>query len=265
MGGEKKPEQNEDGGEGHPSYGASHGTPSTSETTPKRPEERTADRVLFHMIAGLIHDVRTPLVAVRGYAKMMLEERAGTLTSTQREYLNIMIENTNRTIPLLKELSELTSVSPLAFEPIGIRDLWQDSIQCWKSRALAKSIQINEKVPSKPPVIRGNRHMLREAFEVLVSRAVKLAEPGGEIVIEFCAGEGEQVEVRISGFNAGVDSELLRGTSNERKPGGPSAQSPWETDAELSLVRDIIQLHGGQISGTSQDRGVSMLILTLPA
>ena len=217
------------------------------------------------MIAGLIHDVRTPLVAVRGYAKMMLEERAGTLTSTQREYLTIMLENTNRTIPLLKELSDLTSEPPLAFEPISIRDLWQDSLQNWKSGAVAKSIQIQEKGLSKSMVVRGNRHMLREAFEVLLSNAVKFTDPGGEIIVEFCGVEGEPVEVRISDIRAGVAWEPLRDTSNDSKSGGLSAPSRWETDAGLSLVRDIIQLHGGKISVSSQSRGVSTLIITLPA
>ena len=266
MRGNQEPKQNKHGDEGRPNSSASSGMPIPSKKTVlSRPEASTTDRVRSHMIAGLIHDVRTPLVAVRGYAKMMLEERAGTLTSTQREYLSIMLENTNRTIPLLKELSELTSEPAWAFEPLGIRDLWEDSLQDWKSRALAKSIQIQEKNLSNSLVVRGNKHMLREAFETLLSNAVKNTQQGGEIIVEFCSDEKEQVEARISEVPAEVAWEPLPDTSSESKTGGHSEHSPWESDAALSLVRDIIEIHGGNISVSCQDQGVSELIVTLPA
>jgi signal transduction histidine kinase len=59
-------------------------------------------------LTNLIHDLRTPLVAVRGYARMLLEERAGgVLNSTQREYLNIVLENTNQVIRMLNDAEHL--------------------------------------------------------------------------------------------------------------------------------------------------------------
>lgn len=61
------------------------------------------------LTAELIHELRTPLVVVRGYAKMLLEERAGPLNNTQREYLNIMVDNADRVVRLLRDLERRSS------------------------------------------------------------------------------------------------------------------------------------------------------------
>lgn len=55
-------------------------------------------------IRGLAHDLRTPFVSIRGYTRMVLEERVGPINSTQREYLTIVAENVDKVIRLLNEL-----------------------------------------------------------------------------------------------------------------------------------------------------------------
>jgi signal transduction histidine kinase len=215
-------------------------------------------------MADLIHDIRTPLVAVRGYAKMMLEERAGSVNPTQREYLGIVVENTNRTVQLLKDLAHLATEPPLSFESIGVRDLWQDASKLWRSRAQAKAIQIQEKIPSESLAIRGNRHMLKQVFEVLLSNAVRSAEPGGEIAVEFSGRGGEAIEVRISDAGTGVIVEPAGALSGQSEAAEAQPGNPEEREADFSLVRDIIRLHGGQISVAGEGRGGSTLIFTLP-
>jgi hypothetical protein len=57
--------------------------------------------------ANLVHDIRTPMVAVRGYTRMLLEEREGPLNPTQREYLTIVLENAQKVIRLLNDSERL--------------------------------------------------------------------------------------------------------------------------------------------------------------
>ena len=62
------------------------------------------DQTKSEAIASLAHDLRTPFVSIRGYTRMILEERVGPINSTQREYLTIVAENTDKAIRLLNEL-----------------------------------------------------------------------------------------------------------------------------------------------------------------
>jgi len=62
------------------------------------------DQPQSEAIQSLAHDLRTPFISIRGYTKMVLEERVGPVNSTQREYLTIVAENANKAIRLLNEL-----------------------------------------------------------------------------------------------------------------------------------------------------------------
>src|SRR5687768_17481584 len=83
-------------------------------------EAASADR-----IATIAHDLRTPFMSIRGYTKMVLEERAGPITSTQREYLGIVADNAGRVLQLLDELQELAFQKQLAPEELNLADVWQ--------------------------------------------------------------------------------------------------------------------------------------------
>jgi len=56
--------------------------------------------------SGYIHELRTPMVAIRGYVNLMLEGHSGALSETQRKYLTIAAENTERVLQAIKKLEK---------------------------------------------------------------------------------------------------------------------------------------------------------------
>jgi hypothetical protein len=56
-------------------------------------------------ISDSLHNLRTPLVSLQGYTRIVLEERVGPLNALQREYLQIVMDSTHRIVGLLNELS----------------------------------------------------------------------------------------------------------------------------------------------------------------
>ena len=213
-------------------------------------EAEPLDQTRSDLIANLAHDLRTPFVSIRGYTKMMLEERAGPINSTQREYLTIVAENTNRVIQLLNDLLQLATKQPLRLEPFDVCDLWREILGLRRPRALGKSIRIMELVPAEPLVILGDRQKLMEVFAELLSNAVKITDQGGEIIVEVSNSNPDDITVKISGT----------GQSETSKPG-----SHDNLGTGLSVVHDVIQSHGGRISVSSKTgEGIAFLI-TLPA
>ena len=221
---------------------------------------RSADQVRLELLADLAHDLRTPLTSARGYAKMLLEEKVGALSSIQQEYLGIIVQSMNRMIPLLNDLASLATAESLSFEPLDLADLWHDSLELWKTHAQIKSIQIREMVPAESLLIRGDRQKLKQAFEELLSRMVRSTEPGDEIVIELLYEGGEAAAVSISGGPA--DNPKAADSLNPSRSESKSDQP--EMDMGLTLVQRIIRLHGGQMSIEKNARGGSIFALTLP-
>ena len=213
-------------------------------------EAEPLDETRSGLIANLAHDLRTPFVSIRGYTKMMLEERAGPINSTQREYLTIVAENTNRVIQLLNDLLQLATKQPLRLEPFDVCSLWGEVLGLVRPSALGKSIRIMERIPAEPLVILGNRQKLMEVFAELLSNAVKFTDQGGEIIVEVSNNNPGDTTVKISGT----------GQSEASTPG-----SHDNLGTGLSAIHDVIQSHGGRISVSNKTgEGVAFLI-TLPA
>jgi signal transduction histidine kinase len=222
------------------------------------------DQVLSRPIANLVHDLRTPLVSIRGYTKMILEERAGPINDVQREYLTIAAENTNRVIQLLNDLSKLTSQS-LHFEAFDASDLWRESLVLAAPRALNRSIKIAERIPPAPAMIYGDRQKLTEGLADLLFHAIKITEQGREIVGELSSSQDGEVAIAISNIGVGTPAELLNKVFSGAAQGESSSSNAGESlGAGLAVLQDIIRLHGGRISVSSKaGEGVTVSV-TLP-
>ena len=80
------------------------GIASISET-PAQPKEILISDSGMDWIADRLHDLRTPLVALRGYLRMVLEQRVGPLNNVQQEYLQVVLDSADRMVQQLNEFS----------------------------------------------------------------------------------------------------------------------------------------------------------------
>ena len=218
------------------------------------------------LIADLAHDLRTPFVSIRGYTKMILEERAGPINSTQREYLSIVAENTIRAIQLLNDLLAVATSQPLRLETMDVRDLWQEARGILKPRAQAKSLRITERIPPEPLLVAGDREKLMEVLAEIFSHTIKFTDPGAEIFVELSNHDKETITVRISDAKAETPAKLLDADSRLNNPPGRSTPGAYDgLSTGFSMVREIIQSHGGRISVSNQDESGVGFFISLPA
>src|SRR5205814_3308773 len=68
-------------------------------------------RMRSHLQANVAHDLRTPLGTIRGYARMILDGRTGEVNDTQRKYLQIVTDNTNRLITLISWMGYIADLN----------------------------------------------------------------------------------------------------------------------------------------------------------
>ena len=228
------------------------------------------DPTRSHLIANLVHDLRTPLVSIRGYTKMVLEERAGPITSTQKEYLTIAVENTNKVVQLLNNLQQVAESQPLRFEVFDMRELLQDSSRAVRDQAIGNSGKIEERIPSEAFFVFGDKQKLTEVFTSLLSDAIKGAQ-GGDVSVELSGGKRREVAISISHKAAEISGASLGKTSmNRDQPCNDqrlaSRSATGETlGADFTAIQDIIRLHGGQFSlSDNTGEGVAYSI-TIPA
>jgi signal transduction histidine kinase len=218
---------------------------------------RSPEDVRFQVISDYLHDLRSPLVALRGYSRMVLEERAGSLNSAQKEYLGIVVENTNRVVRVLNELAQVAALEPLSFRLVDARELIRVFLLRWRPRLLSRSIQLREALPPESCFLRGDYKKLGEAFDDLFCRLAESANPGAEIVVEMSRSEA-QIQIRISG---GLETawDVLPST------GTSASTSPGDRAGGMSLAESVIRLHGGHMEAGNDSGSSASLTVVVPA
>jgi signal transduction histidine kinase len=198
---------------------------------------------------------------------MVLDERAGPINSTQREYLTIVSENSNRLVSLINWISNLVQLTGerLRLEFVDLRELWRESRRTIQATATERSIKIVEKIPSEPFTVLGDREKLAQVFNTLLQNAVKFTDPGGEISVEFSGAPEDNRTVRISDTGVGIPPELLEKIFDRyHATDNPPQRGQDTAGMGFSLVHDIIRLHGGKIVVTSKVGEGSSFVFTLP-
>ena len=209
-------------------------------------------------VSNVTHELKTPLVTVRGYCEMLLKGRLGPLADTQRKALETMSRNVHRLLGMiqdilqfghLKQQGELT-LSRVRFNVVELAQrLAADFEPLLAERRQALEFEMTGRVIEAV----ADREQIAHVLSNLISNACKFTPPEGRITIavrEIRSG-AVRVEVRDTGPGIppdehGVVFERFRQAdgSQRRRFGG--------TGLGLAIVREILQAHGTSIQLASR-------------
>jgi len=223
----------------------------------------------WHVQANVAHDLRTPLAAIRGYARMILDGRGGEINDTQREYLRVVTENTNRLINVVNWMSHIAELTAQHFNltTFDLRDVWAEVISGNKQTLAAKSIALTQRAPDDTFEIIGDRESLFYVFNELVGAAAKVANTGSAITVEFSRGREREIMVKISATGSANAPEILSKVFERSFNSNVKAGAAVSDDAGINLAGayDAIGMHGGRLFVNTTSGQVSTFLFTLPA
>jgi len=199
--------------------------------------------------SNIAHDLRTPLGAIRGYARMILDGRAGDTNDTQRDYLRIITENTNRVINIANWMSYVADLGgqPIAVGAFDLRELWAESVRAAQGLFSSKALTFTQRIPQESFEIIADREKLGFALKEILSVAVKLSKAGSAITAEFSQGRQREVIVKITAKASGIRAEALNGIFDHSTSMPGVSKPDKERQMSLSNVHDVIGMHGGRL------------------
>lgn len=224
-------------------------------------ELRRLDAMKSDLLGNVTHELQTPLVSIRGYTEMIAKARLGPVTEEQKKGLTLSLRNIDRLIGMIdnlvafssreKEYGRLTLSSfPLA-EVVAearatVASQLTDNGLCWESAI--------------PPglAVEADRDRIVQVFLNLSANAIKFTGRGGTLRVEARVGEQGRAQVVFSDTGAGIPSgELDRIFERNYQAGGNDERSARPGGAGgsgigLSIVRDILRMHGCRIHVTSE-------------
>jgi len=212
---------------------------------------------------NVAHDLRTPLTRLRGVAELALEGEPDPQAS--RDALLDAMEESDRVLTMLNTLMDIseaeTGLMKLDLQPVRLDEVARDATELFEFVAQEKSIAVATEL-SPDLSVRADRNRLRQVLVNLLDNAVKYSEPGGrgELSADLRADE---VVITVRDIGAGIPAEEIPRIW-QRLYRGDKSRSQRGLGLGLSLVRAIINAHGGRIEVQSTVGKGSSFIIHLP-
>ena len=203
------------------------------------------------------HEFKTPIVSIAGFAKLL---KSGDLTDDERaEYINIIEEESLRLSDMANNVLNLTKIeNQTILSGLTTFNLSEQIRTCflileskWANRDLDFSLDFDEYE------VRANEEMLKQVWLNLIDNALKFTPEGGRIAVTI----ERTFQLTVSVFNSGsfVSEENRERIFRKFYQGDPSHATKGN-GVGLSVVRAIVELHGGAVSCSSDEEGTTFTV-----
>jgi signal transduction histidine kinase len=221
----------------------------------RRAEEalRELDRMKSEFVSNVSHELRSPLHAIRGFTKLLLEGKVPQ-PEIQREFLSVIDKQSQRLGVLIDGLFDLSRLESGRFQiqkqRLSIRDVIHKAVESFYSLASDKGIVISEDIPATLPEIEADGERISQVMVNLLSNAIKFSNGGRSVIVKGGAKDGELV-VQVTDRGIGITKEAMPHLF-ERFYRTEDSMARGGTGLGLYISRQIIEAHGGRIWAESK-------------
>ncbi len=228
---------------------------------------RQIDRMKDEFLANTSHELRTPLNGIIGIAESLLDGATGRLPEATRANLSMVVTSGRRLSHLVDDILDFSKLKghqiDLRTAPVGLRPLVEAVLSLSEPLAAAKQLALVDEVPEDLPAVAGDENRLQQILHNLIGNGIKFTE-SGEVRVG-AVRRGELVEVAVADTGIGIAPEKLgRIFESFEQADGSSARAHGGTGLGLTITRQLVELHGGEIRAESEPGEGSRLIFTLP-
>ena len=230
-------------------------------------QAQEANRIKDEFLATLSHELRTPLTAIYGWASMLA---AGTLEGAEAKRAVAAIErNARAQRQIVEDVLDVSRIITgklrLEMQPVELRALVQDAVESVRPAAEAKGVYLSTLLARDVGEVTGDPDRLQQVMWNLLSNAVKFTPAGGRVEVEL-RGEGTRAALRVGDTGEGIAPDFLPHVFDRfRQADMGTTRQHGGLGLGLSIVRHLVELHGGEVTAESPGRGLgSTFTLRLP-
>ncbi len=227
-------------------------------------EAERASQAKSAFLASMSHELRTPLNAIMGFSQVLENEYFGTLADKQKEYVNDIYESGKHLLSLINDILELSKIEAGKMEPhwsrVNVADLLEHSRVLVREKCFKQDIHLDFAIDDsvRGLCIRADERRFKQIMYNLLSNAAKFTPAGGSIHVRARLIDGAEpaLEVSVSDTGIGIAPEHQESVFDAfyQVHHGTSDKTPG-TGLGLSLVKQLVAMHGGRVWLTSEGEG----------
>ena len=227
---------------------------------------READRRKDEFLAILAHELRNPLTPARNAAHLMRLQGPNE-PDLQRavEMIERQITQMSRLIDDLMDVSRITrGLLELRRERVELREIVDAAVEACRQLVQVKQQDLRVVLPAEPVVLVADRERLIQVLSNLVANATKYTQGGGRITVR-ASRLHDQLELAVEDDGIGLPLGKLKEIFDLFAQVDRTTERNAGLGIGLTLVRQIVELHGGSVEARSEGPGKgSMFIVRLP-
>lgn len=218
-------------------------------------------------ISVATHELRTPLISIKGYIDFLLSEKLNVTTESIESSLKVVRRNTDRLINLTDDLLDIQRIKSgqisLNLKSQDLINLINHCIEEIQPFLDKKKQNFNLKIPESPLKVRVDSVRLSQIIMNLLNNATKFTPEGGDITLTMKEKDG-YIQVEVSDNGIGIRDEdlekVFKPFSDIKKPTYIKG-----TGLGLSVTKGLVDAHGGTIwvNSNGEGRGTAFTF-TLP-
>ena len=234
-----------------------------------------AGRRKDEFLATLAHELRNPLAPIRNGLQIM--RRAGNDTEAADRVRAMMERQINQMVRLIDDLLDVSRISrgkvTLRREQVELAAIIEQSVETSQPGIELARHQLTVALPPQPVYLHADPVRLVQIFSNLLNNASKYSEPAGQIVVS-AEQQQQQVAISVKDTGIGISAEMLPKVFGlftqvqgalERASGGEATAETGGLGIGLTLVKQLVEMHGGTISAFSEGLGQgSEFVVRLP-
>jgi signal transduction histidine kinase len=226
------------------------------------------DRLKQEFLANMSHELRTPLNSIIGYSEVLLDGLDGDLNEDVREDVEAIFLSGKHLLNLINEILDLAKIEAgqmqLHRKALDFDDTINKMVTQNQILVKNKPIQLHIIEEDPIPTVYADPTRLNQILLNLLSNAIKFTE-AGSITIRYGMKDDQTLYVRIEDTGIGMnEADLERVFERFHQADGSSTRRAGGTGLGLTITRQLIQLHGGDISCESELGVGSTFWFTLP-
>jgi PAS domain S-box-containing protein len=223
----------------------------------ERQRAEQASRLKDDFLGVLSHELRTPLTAILGWVQIL---RTRELTPDKRERaLETVERNARSQTQLIEDLLDVNRIVSgklrLDVRPTQPAKVIESALEVVRPAAEAKGLQLQAVLDPEVGTLQADPSRLQQVVWNLLSNAVKFTPPGGHVTVRLSRGPAH-VEIQVQDTGDGITASFLPHVFERFRQADPSStRRQGGLGLGLSIVRQLVELHGGMVEAHSAGQG----------
>ncbi|MBU1075798.1 MAG: PAS domain-containing protein [Spirochaetes bacterium] len=232
-------------------------------------ETQRANKAKSVFLANMSHELRTPLTAILGFSELLMDEKIGSLSAKQKDFMNDIHTSGTHLLSLINDVLDLSKIEAdrldINIEEVCLNDIIDSAETFILPQARKKEIDLINETPKKRVFIKADSSRLKQVLYNLYSNSIKFTPEKGKVTTRVKTDK-KKAEISVIDTGVGIVPEHQEMVFEEFfQIESPYTKRYAGTGLGLTLVKRFVEMMDGTISVFSEgkNKGAAFTV-TLP-